>query len=177
MSLIKPKRRNQKFTADEDKLLKKLVRNHGESSWELISSYMEDRNPRQCHDRWTYYLSPKINNSPWTEEDDKRLIDTCYELNGKWVKITKNFKGRTDVQIKNRWNYLQKTKNLPDIKKKKKTIVISDEETKKKTLDEPTHNIEDEAESQLLSSILDNCTSLFKNIDQNPYDFEFVFLS
>ena len=29
---------------------------------------------RQCHDRWYYYLSPKIGNSPWIHEEDECLL-------------------------------------------------------------------------------------------------------
>ena len=104
----KGKRVNHKFTPEEDTKLKKLVNSYGESAWDDIANLMEGRNPRQCHDRWMYYLSPSINNSPWTQEEDKRIIKLQKEFKGKWVLMSKKFKGRTDVQLKNRWNYLKK---------------------------------------------------------------------
>ena len=121
----KGKRVNHKFTPEEDNRLKKFVNNFGESAWDDIAALMPGRNPRQCHDRWTYYLSPTINNSPWTEEEDKRIIKLQPEFKGKWVQMSKRFKGRTDIQLKNRWNVLKKSlvskksKNIP--KKEKST--------------------------------------------------------
>ena len=104
----KAKRMNRKFTPEEDARLNKLVYNFGETAWEDIASFMNGRNPRQCRDRWTYYLSPSVNNSPWTEEEDQKIIKLQPEFNGKWVKMSRKFKGRTDIQLKNRWNILKK---------------------------------------------------------------------
>ena len=105
------KRLNRKFTPEEDEKLKKLVNSFGDSAWDEISSMMPGRNPRQCHDRYTYYLSPFINNSPFTEEEDKRIIRLQPIYNGRWVSMAKKFKGRTEVQLKNRWNTLRKLQN------------------------------------------------------------------
>ena len=96
------KRRNRKFRPEEDRRLRNLVKKYGEMSWDEIAAKMEGRNVRQCHDRWYYYLSPALNISPWTEEEDKKLIMLTQEYNGKWVEISKKFNRRTDVQIKNR---------------------------------------------------------------------------
>ena len=115
------KRLNKKFTPEEDRKLKSLIKKLGENAWEEVVYLMEGRNMRQCKDRWTYYLSPKVKNLPWTPEDDARLIKLAKELNGKWVQISKRFKGRNDTQIKNRWNTLKKTMILPSIPKKPST--------------------------------------------------------
>ena len=116
--LSKGKRTNKKFTTAEDERLRQLVREYGEYSWAEIAKQIKTRNLRQCHDRWFYYLSPKVNNSPWSEEEDEKLIRLSSELQGKWVQIAKRFKGRNDTQIKNRWNILKKTRGLQDVRTK-----------------------------------------------------------
>ena len=119
------KRTNNKFTKEEDCRLRQLVNQYGEGCWDEISARMKTRNFRQCHDRWVYFLSPKINNSPWTLEEDKKLIKLVNELQGKWVRISKRFRGRNDTQIKNRWNFLKRTRHLEDIKIIKKKTPVS----------------------------------------------------
>ena len=102
------KRRNQRFTPEEDKKLKRLVNNFGETAWDDIAELMDGRNARQCHDRWTSYLSPNINKAPWTPEEDRRIVKLQPHFKGKWVEMSKRFKGRTDIQLRNRWNVLKK---------------------------------------------------------------------
>ena len=104
-----PHRTNRKFTAQEDAVLKKLVHEMGENCWPDLASKMKGRNARQCHDRWFNYLSPKINNSPWTPEEDKLILEKYQEYGPHWVKIAKFLNGRSGNNIKNRWHkYLNK---------------------------------------------------------------------
>ncbi|EAY15029.1 Myb-like DNA-binding domain containing protein [Trichomonas vaginalis G3] len=67
---------------------------------------MGNRNPRQCRDRYTKYLSPDLNKNPWTPEEDALLISKYHEIGAKWVKMSKFFNNRTDYSLKNRWNVL-----------------------------------------------------------------------
>ena len=162
------KRTNKKFSAAEDRILRMLVRECGEYAWEEISGLMPGRNLRQCKNRWFYYLSPKISKDPWTEEDDKRLIELTMQLNGKWVQISKRFRGRTDTQIKNRWNFLKKKFNLNDVSRRTATkepeisseIPINIDSGKKQNPEE--------------KSVFD----LFQNIFEDTFDtneFSFIF--
>ncbi|OHT14303.1 Myb-like DNA-binding domain containing protein [Tritrichomonas foetus] len=98
----------KKFTLEEDKRLIKIVKRYGEYDWELICENMPGRNPRQCKERYLNYLSPKVNNNPWTEEEDKLLLKKRNDIGPKWVRISKFFKGRSDTQIKNRYMILQR---------------------------------------------------------------------
>jgi hypothetical protein len=96
------------FTAQEDMVLKNLVAEFGEDNWNLIASRIPARNPRQCKDRWTNYLSPGVTMIPWTPEEDDRLIAKVQEFGRRWVRIAEFFPMRTDVHIKNRYIVLQR---------------------------------------------------------------------
>ena len=99
-----------KFTPAEDETLKKLVAEYGENDWETVSKKMSFRNQRQCKERWFNYLSPNINSSPWTTEEDEKLEQLHQQLGSKWVQIAKFFPSRTDINIRSRWMVLQRHK-------------------------------------------------------------------
>ncbi|KAI5528046.1 RNA polymerase II transcription regulator recruiting protein [Trichomonas vaginalis G3] len=105
-----------KFTRAEDELLKSLVQVYGETKWALISEKMQTRSPRQCRERYKNYLSPKIQNSPWTPEEENLLIQKYQQLGPKWSIISVFFAPRSDVNVKNHWavmmNRNQREKNL-----------------------------------------------------------------
>ena len=104
-----------KFSLEEDFRLRVLVMQYGDENWNFISSLMKDRNPRQCRERWTKYLSPLNRYEPFTQEEDKFLLLLVQQYGKKWVKISKYFQNRTDVSIKNRWLVLQRQKHRQDI--------------------------------------------------------------
>ena len=161
------KRSNKKFSPEEDNKLRKLVTQYGENSWEEVASRMKGRNVRQCHDRWTYYLSPKVSQEPWTSEEDKKLIELTEEIGGKWVQISKHFKGRNDTQIKNRWNILKKKLHLPDVHKKKETLP----EVENKNKASPEKNAEESEQIGMINSMLDKIVNVFQNEQaKDPYD-------
>ena len=97
---------NRRFTKQEDYRLIELVQRLGENRWNLIARYMQNRNARQCKDRWNQYLSPNTNNTPWTQEEEEKLKRLYVELGGKWYEIAKRFNGRADSQIRNKWRTL-----------------------------------------------------------------------
>lgn len=97
----------RKFSDKEDKELKKLVHQLGED-WAEISELMPGRNIRQIKDRWNNYLSPKVNRSPYTKEEDDLILKMYKELGPRWVQICKLLVGRTDISVKNRWTTLTK---------------------------------------------------------------------
>lgn len=142
------------FTPEEDCLLLDLVSQYGRNSWVTVSSYMENRNARQCKDRYMSYLSPTINNGPYTEEEDKLLNQKYEELGPKWVKISKFFHNRTDISVKCRWAVLNRRKMK--INGEQINVINSspsDDSSKKK-----------DSESVSLSSIDDNPINNTNNI-------------
>ncbi|OHT16349.1 Transcription factor WER [Tritrichomonas foetus] len=96
------------FTADEDDKLRRLVMKYGEGNWYSIASKMKKRSTRQCRDRWVNYLSPLAVNGAWTLEEEELLRLKVQLYGRKWKFITQFFPGRTDINIKNRYNFLIK---------------------------------------------------------------------
>lgn len=99
------------FTKLDDKTLKELVAIHGEKSWSVIARKMPGMNQRQVADRWITYLSPAINHDPWTSEDDEKLLSDYASFGSRWTMIAQQFHGRTNAQVKNRVQMLQRRKN------------------------------------------------------------------
>lgn len=96
-----------KFTESEDQRLKALVRGLG-ADWDAIAEEMSGRNPRQCRERWMFYLSPDVVNGPWTEAEEALLLDKCDENGHDWRTIAAFFPTRTPINVKNRWNLIQR---------------------------------------------------------------------
>ena len=100
------KKKRHIFSPEEDEKLKKLVALKGCLKWEEIAKEMDGLNARQCRDRYTNFLDPKIISKPWTKEEEQRLLHLVKVMGNCWVQISKRFKGRTDIQIKNKYNSL-----------------------------------------------------------------------
>lgn len=84
-------------------MLKDLVAQHGSKAWKMISSLMPGRKSKQCRERWTNVVDPKLNYAPWTEEEEQILILAQQELGNKWSQIEKRLPGRSANSIKNYW--------------------------------------------------------------------------
>lgn len=103
---IKQKQPRKQFTFEEDKMLKKAVSDVGDNDWEKVAMLLPNRTPRQCRDRWNKYLSPNIRGSMWTDEEDQLLLSLIQKYGNKWSKISTFIKGRSDINIKNRYKQL-----------------------------------------------------------------------
>ena len=104
----KTRRPKHKFTPEEDELIRQFVGQHGVNQWDAVAKSLDQRTPRQCRDRWKHYLSPLVSHNEFTIDEDKNLIQLCMTIGPQWSALTKFFPGRTDVNLKNRWNKLQR---------------------------------------------------------------------
>lgn len=119
----KPHPKN-KFTPTEDQKLINIVKNYDFTllkqdsekksksdihNWVEIAKQLDTgRNARQCRDRWINYLSPLVQKNPWTDEEDKLLLQKYQEIGPKWTKIASFFDSRTDINLKNRFKLIQR---------------------------------------------------------------------
>lgn len=103
--------RNQ-FSKEEDQQLLELVEKYGDKKWKIISKHMPNRTTRQCHERYKYFLSPKLSNHPWTDEECMILELKYQELGPKWAEIAQFLNNRSAVSVKNKWGALERKKQL-----------------------------------------------------------------
>lgn len=102
---VHPQRKPRRlFTPEEDQLLLSLVEKYGQNSWTDIAEKIPGRSSRQCKERYTTYLCPTVNHSPWNEEEDLLLIQKVHEMGKRWSDMSKFFNGRTANAIKNRYH-------------------------------------------------------------------------
>lgn len=98
----KPRKQKSPFTPEEDARLKELVAEKGDRAWNVIHSLMPGRSARQCRERWNLYLSPNVNNEPWTPDEVVKLYTLYAAVGPQWTLLSHQFPNRTANNIKNR---------------------------------------------------------------------------
>ena len=98
----KPRKQKVPFTPEEDARLRELVAEKGDHNWNAIQALMPNRTSRQCRERWNLYLSPDVNNSPWTPEEVMRLYTLYVAVGPQWTLLSHQFPNRTANNIKNK---------------------------------------------------------------------------
>ena len=111
------------WTIYEDKTLIDLIEKYGPQKWSFISKALKGRSGKQCRERWYNQLSPDINMSEWSLEEEMLLLLMHNKLGNKWSELRKYLKGRTDNNIKNHWNSKMK-KNIELIKENLKNKIL-----------------------------------------------------
>ena len=101
----------------EDTVLLESVRKECSSkvNWTDVAERLNEqsltspRTGKQCRERWQNHLRPNIKKGDWSEEEE-RMIQDLYECFGpKWSSMSKLLTDRTDNDIKNKWNSMQRT--------------------------------------------------------------------
>lgn len=108
----KRKKYRHVFSTEEDSILQQCVLKYGTHNWDLISQHLPNRNGRQCKERWCTYLSPEVNRTPWSSEEDALLYDLVQKYGKKWGILMTFFHNRTTNNVKNRWNTIMRKSQM-----------------------------------------------------------------
>ena len=92
------------WTKEEERILTDLVKQVGTRNWILVSKHLPGRIAKQCRQHWYKCLDPNITKKNWTQEEDIKIVQLHQIYGNKWAKISREFCGRTDNAIKNRFN-------------------------------------------------------------------------
>jgi hypothetical protein len=105
------------FTHDEDQIIMHCYQELGITNWKIISSFLSNRTPKNCRDRYFKLLDPTISNIPWNPEEDDFLLQNIQKFGKKWATISFHMKNRSPSSLKNRWHKYLKNKSGPEFQK------------------------------------------------------------
>jgi len=104
----------QAWSEVEDCQLRQLVEGftslNQRIKWVKVSNEIPGRSGKQCRERWLYQLQPGLKREEFTPEEDALLYRLVETMGTKWSEIQKKMPGRTDMDAKNRMNFLERAR-------------------------------------------------------------------
>ena len=106
----------RKWSQEEDDALKAAVHAHP-GDWPLVSQAIKHRTPKQCRNRWENKHVKSVHACPWTEVEERRLIELHQLWGCQWQQLAQRMEGRTANNVKNHWNTtLRRRDNITPLK-------------------------------------------------------------
>ncbi len=106
---LDPHKRMGRWLPHEDAWLSVAVQRYPQGNWALIQNFVPHRTDVQCRERYHNNLDPAMKRSPFTEEEDARLVSLVAIIGDKsWSHIAAELGGaRTDNQCRRRFVSLE----------------------------------------------------------------------
>lgn len=92
------------WTKKEDELLTSTVLANGAKDWTKVAMLLPGRIGKQCRERWHHHLNPEVIKKKWSFDEDVLILKLHKKFGTRWSEISKHVSGRSDNQIKNRYN-------------------------------------------------------------------------
>jgi Myb-like DNA-binding domain len=96
-TVLRPCNVKGQWSAEEDEKLRAAIEQEGTKKWTRVAAHLEARSGKQCRERWLNHMTPNIIKTPYTPEEDKRLMQLQAQLGNKWCMIAKEMPGRTGM--------------------------------------------------------------------------------
>lgn len=109
----------QRWSSEEDALLRAYVKHYGPREWDLVSQRMNvplHRDPKSCLERWKNYLNPSIKKGSLTDEEKSLVIQLQAKHGNKWKKIAAEVPGRTAKRLGKWWEVFKEKKRRQEQK-------------------------------------------------------------
>lgn len=164
---VQPVRTYGTWKKEEDEKLLKLFEKYPKN-WSKISKEFETRSPKQIRDRYINVLDSSINRAPFTENEDKRILQYQQIFGNRWSKISGLLgTNRTTDMVKNRFYCLKRRKPLYQFRTTKEEESLKELDTfKDLTISEDSSNSDD----LVYSDDLDNSNKPVKiHVIKGPY--------